>query len=83
MNRCIRVCEADKITHHMHSILIAFKNNQQQRIINNVSEDGMPLQEQQNPTINTHPVVCYVKADSTEEIRWLVLFLGIFRFKIF
>lgn len=58
MNRCIRVCEADKITHHTHSILIAFKND----ILNETNNS--------TTTNNQHPVVCYVKADSSEEIRW-------------
>lgn len=59
MNHCIRVCEADKITHHQHSILIAFKNDN-----NNNSTT--------NNNNNQHPVVCYVKADSNEEIRWYI-----------
>lgn len=62
MNRCIRVCEADAITNHTHSILIAFKNDRNdEKIMEKVSEDSQH---------NEHPIVCYVKADTTEEIRW-------------
>ncbi|CAJ0927285.1 unnamed protein product, partial [Mesorhabditis belari] len=50
MVRCHRVCEADSITGHTHSILLAF------RAATDKIED-------------TPPVV-YMKADSTEEIRW-------------
>lgn len=74
MNRCIRVCEADPITGHLHSILIAFKNDQ-------LDNFGLPdmcspnsesrMGSRSSSTGNEkHPVVCYVKADSTEEIRW-------------
>ncbi|KAI1731588.1 PH domain-containing protein [Ditylenchus destructor] len=59
MHRCIRVCEADAITNHTHSILIAFKNEQTGR--NEISKPSEP---------SSHPVVVYVKADSTDEIRW-------------
>ncbi|CAJ0578407.1 unnamed protein product, partial [Mesorhabditis spiculigera] len=48
MVRCHRVCEADSITCHAHSILLAFRTT---------PDDGVP------------PVV-YVKADTTDEIRW-------------
>uniref|UniRef100_A0A915DV08 PH domain-containing protein n=1 Tax=Ditylenchus dipsaci TaxID=166011 RepID=A0A915DV08_9BILA len=66
MNRCIRVCEADPITNHTHSILIAFKNEgSQQRLgIQQACQSTTP------GNITAHPVVCYVKADSTDEIRW-------------
>uniref|UniRef100_A0A1I7SDS3 Protein outspread n=1 Tax=Bursaphelenchus xylophilus TaxID=6326 RepID=A0A1I7SDS3_BURXY len=49
MNKCIRVCCADAITQHAHSLLLAFSNS-----VNNE---------------NSHPAVCYIKADNTEEIR--------------
>uniref|UniRef100_A0A0N4ZH29 PH domain-containing protein n=1 Tax=Parastrongyloides trichosuri TaxID=131310 RepID=A0A0N4ZH29_PARTI len=69
MNRCIRVCEADPITGNSHSILIAFKNGNEFNLSN--SKDGdindTSIIENDSPT---HPAVCYVKADSTEEIRW-------------
>lgn len=62
MNRCIRVCEADAITNHTHSILIAFKNNQ--------NEEKMIDDKLEKIQTNEHPIICYVKADTTEEIRW-------------
>uniref|UniRef100_A0AC34G9V7 PH domain-containing protein n=1 Tax=Panagrolaimus sp. ES5 TaxID=591445 RepID=A0AC34G9V7_9BILA len=52
LNRCIRVSEADAITNHAHSILIAFKN-----------------ELSKFETADGHPVIIYVKADTTEEIR--------------
>lgn len=57
MSRCTRVCEADAITAHQHSILLAFKVDD---IDPNSSEKHVPI--------------CYLKADTTEEIRWLVDF---------
>ncbi|KAE9555478.1 hypothetical protein FO519_001333 [Halicephalobus sp. NKZ332] len=48
LTNCIRVCEADAITHHAHSILLAFRKNKPSE---------------------SHPVVVYLKADTTEEIR--------------
>uniref|UniRef100_A0A914GXF6 PH domain-containing protein n=1 Tax=Globodera rostochiensis TaxID=31243 RepID=A0A914GXF6_GLORO len=65
MNKCIRVCEADAITNHSHSILIAFKSDRMDVL------GG--LKKCNCPTVGAddrHPVVCYVKADSTDEIRW-------------
>uniref|UniRef100_A0AAF5DE92 PH domain-containing protein n=1 Tax=Strongyloides stercoralis TaxID=6248 RepID=A0AAF5DE92_STRER len=64
MNRCIRVCEADPITGNSHSILIAFKNDSNFNI-NNEDKEKKNVNDYQS-----HPAVCYVKADSTEEIRW-------------
>ena len=48
LTNCIRVCEAEAITHHAHSILLAFKKSK---------------------SAESHPVVVYLKADTTEEIR--------------
>lgn len=53
MSRCTRVCEADAITGHAHSILVAFRVDDKER------ESG-----------ERHLPICYVKADTTEEIRW-------------
>lgn len=58
MKRCIRVCGADAITGHLHSILIAFK-------IDNDNET------------DNHIPICYMKADSTEEIRWSIIFFSL------
>lgn len=55
LTHCIRVSEADAITNHNHSILIAFKNNDKSSF---ETSDGQK-----------HPVIIYVKADTTEEIR--------------
>ncbi|KAK0426812.1 hypothetical protein QR680_009912 [Steinernema hermaphroditum] len=66
MNRCIRVCEAEAITGHAHSILVAFcvddlKNAGPSK---RVDADGEEYEEE------PHPAVCYMKADTTDEIRW-------------
>uniref|UniRef100_A0A0N5BRC8 Protein outspread n=1 Tax=Strongyloides papillosus TaxID=174720 RepID=A0A0N5BRC8_STREA len=66
MNKCIRVCEADPITGNSHSILIAFKNDNNTFNLNNDDEKEKSI----NNDSQVHPAVCYVKADSTEEIRW-------------
>ncbi|VDM99802.1 unnamed protein product [Thelazia callipaeda] len=60
MKRCVRVCEADAITGHSHSILVAFQN-ETPNSNSNTETDGIT---------NKHVPICYVKADSTEEIRW-------------
>ncbi|CEF66900.2 Protein outspread [Strongyloides ratti] len=65
MNRCIRVCEADPITKNSHSILIAFKKDSNFNINNDEKIGKKNIND-----IKSHPAVCYVKADSTEEIRW-------------
>ncbi|KAH7684481.1 Protein F10G8.8 a [Aphelenchoides avenae] len=74
MNRCIRVCEADPITGHAHSILIAFKNDRVDAYESVGVEHSLPAAatSANAPPAGhqSHPVVCYVKADSTEEIRW-------------
>uniref|UniRef100_A0A914DMB0 PH domain-containing protein n=1 Tax=Acrobeloides nanus TaxID=290746 RepID=A0A914DMB0_9BILA len=77
MNRCIRVCEADPITGHPHSILVAFKNDQLDCYglpdicsPNCGSENRMGSRSSSTGNAIQHPAVCYVKADSTEEIRW-------------
>uniref|UniRef100_A0AC35TUF8 PH domain-containing protein n=1 Tax=Rhabditophanes sp. KR3021 TaxID=114890 RepID=A0AC35TUF8_9BILA len=67
MNRCIRVCEADSITGNMHSLLIAFKNGNCEDY---GSEDYQKPEDISNKSDPSHPAVCYVKADCTEEIRW-------------
>ncbi|KAL3108579.1 hypothetical protein niasHT_015501 [Heterodera trifolii] len=74
MNKCIRVCEADAITNHAHSILIAFKNDRMDGLgdgllkkVNWPSEMESVAKTDEH---RQHPVVCYVKADSTDEIRW-------------
>ncbi|PAV55946.1 hypothetical protein WR25_06053 isoform B [Diploscapter pachys] len=57
MTRCHRVCEADSITGNSHSILMAFRHENE---------------EDQNQI----PPVVYVKADTTEEIRWWLSLLN-------
>ncbi|KHN85083.1 hypothetical protein Tcan_11870 [Toxocara canis] len=52
MSRCTRVCEADAITGHLHSILIAFKSD-----------------DKEGDSCERHLPICYMKADTTEEIR--------------
>ena len=74
LNQCIRVCEADPITNHQHSILIAFKNEQHpQGDENKTPVKSIAKESAIGGSAQQHPVVCYVKADSTEEIRWYVL----------
>lgn len=62
MNRCVRVCEADAITGHSHSILVAFRND--------TSESSSKV-----AGITQHVPICYMKADTTEEIRWYFSFV--------
>uniref|UniRef100_A0A158R524 PH domain-containing protein n=1 Tax=Syphacia muris TaxID=451379 RepID=A0A158R524_9BILA len=62
MSRCTRVCEADAITTHQHSILLAFKVDD---IDQNSNEKHVPI--------------CYLKADTTEEIRWYDFFHFLFQ----
>ncbi|MCP9264153.1 Myosin phosphatase Rho-interacting protein [Dirofilaria immitis] len=66
MNLCVRVCEADAITGHSHSILVAFRNDNPNSGIATTCEDI----ETDATTTNHHVPICYVKADTTEEIRW-------------
>ncbi|VBB31104.1 unnamed protein product, partial [Acanthocheilonema viteae] len=40
MNRCVRVCEADVITGHSHSILVAFRNDSSNSGIAGTCEDA-------------------------------------------
>uniref|UniRef100_A0A1I7VMW1 PH domain-containing protein n=1 Tax=Loa loa TaxID=7209 RepID=A0A1I7VMW1_LOALO len=66
MNLCVRVCEADVITGHSHSILVAFRNDTSNSSIAGICRD----MEKDATTINQHVPICYMKADTTEEIRW-------------
>lgn len=56
-----RVCPADPITNHQHSLLIAFRNDHY--------TDSDDSSNEQKLNDYEHPVICYVKADTTEEIR--------------
>lgn len=60
MKKCIRVCCADSITNHPHSLFIAFDR------VDTATNDP------------NHPVICYVKADSHEEIRAWQNILSVF-----
>ncbi|TKR59737.1 hypothetical protein L596_029369 [Steinernema carpocapsae] len=66
MNRCIRVCEADAITGHSHSILVAFCVDDLKNVApaRKIDADGEEYEEE------PHQAVCYMKADTTDEIRW-------------
>uniref|UniRef100_A0A1I7Y602 PH domain-containing protein n=1 Tax=Steinernema glaseri TaxID=37863 RepID=A0A1I7Y602_9BILA len=64
MNRCIRVCEADAITGHSHSILVAFCVDDLREVSHPSRMDADELEYE------PHPAVCYLKAESTDEIRW-------------
>lgn len=66
MNLCVRVCEADAITGHSHSILVAFRNDSSNSGIASTCNDI----ENDTTTINQHVPICYMKADTTDEIRW-------------
>jgi hypothetical protein len=58
--------QADAITNHQHSILLAFKKSDEENWADKVqtAKDTAALSGQ------PHPVIVYVKADSTDEIRW-------------
>ncbi|CAG9538211.1 unnamed protein product [Cercopithifilaria johnstoni] len=66
MNLCIRVCEADVITGHSHSILVAFRNDSSNSGITGTCDNI----EKDATTTNKHVPICYMKADTTDEIRW-------------
>ncbi|KAI6202968.1 hypothetical protein M3Y94_00502300 [Aphelenchoides besseyi] len=57
MNKCYRVSVGDAVTGHHHSLLLAF-NNQKSNDNKTIAADS-----------DEHPVVVYVKADNSEEIR--------------
>lgn len=73
MNKCIRVCEADAITNHAHSILIAFKSDRMNVLDDTKANKDFDEKASDESVDGHHPAVCYVKADTTDEIRWLFL----------
>lgn len=67
MQLCTRVIVADSITNHPHSLLIAFKNDDL------VDTMKTATAESADQSTSKHPVICYIKADCSDEIRWRVL----------